>query len=162
MLNWLVAFLRVNLQDVRRLGPGMLRRHWNDRRRPGQVNSFESRRYGRIWYRSGSEDLALVRVVLGEEFYAADWPVPARERLERAYSAILSRGRRPVIVNGGGYIGLSAIWFARAWPEAKVVSIEPDPANLELLRGNLDGRAGHTIIAAALGSTPGSVVLDRE
>jgi FkbM family methyltransferase len=41
-----------------------------------------------------------------------------------------------LIIDAGANIGLSAITLANRWPEATIVCLEIDPANLELLRRN--------------------------
>jgi len=52
------------------------------------------------------------------------------------YKKILSEGNRPVIVDCGGHIGLSAVWFASRFPEATLYCIEPDKSNFKLLQQN--------------------------
>jgi len=63
---------------------------------------------------------------------------PQAERLQRQYLNILSEGRVPVIIDAGGNIGLAAFWFARVFPQACIVSVEPDAANFAILRRNLE------------------------
>jgi FkbM family methyltransferase len=41
-----------------------------------------------------------------------------------------------VIVDAGGYTGLSAAYFATKYPEATIIAIEPDAENFELLTMN--------------------------
>jgi predicted O-methyltransferase YrrM len=55
-----------------------------------------------------------------------------------AYRGALSEGDRPVMVDCGGHIGLSAVWFASHFLEAAVYSIEPDISNCQLLQKNTD------------------------
>lgn len=61
---------------------------------------------------------------------------PQYARLVQRYSQALKYGETPLIIDCGGNIGLASLWFARLFPEAKIVSIEPDENNLELLRLN--------------------------
>jgi len=42
-----------------------------------------------------------------------------------------------VIVDAGANIGLSAIYFANKYPEAKIIAIEPEASNYELLKKNI-------------------------
>jgi FkbM family methyltransferase len=49
--------------------------------------------------------------------------------------------RTPVIWDVGGHIGYHALGFAAHQPAARVVSFEPNPANLARLRANLDRNA---------------------
>jgi FkbM family methyltransferase len=46
---------------------------------------------------------------------------------------------KPLILDCGANIGASAVWFATNYPQAKIVAIEPDPANMTLLRLNCQG-----------------------
>ncbi len=62
--------------------------------------------------------------------------LPQASRVKEAYKAILSEGHKPVIVDCGGHIGTSAIWFASRFPEAVVYSIEPNDSNFSLLQKN--------------------------
>src|SRR4051812_34566201 len=59
------------------------------------------------------------------------------EQLMRQYRAILDQGRTPVIIDAGGNIGLAAFWFAMRFPEAAVISVEPDSGNFSGLERNL-------------------------
>lgn len=54
----------------------------------------------------------------------------------RNYRDMLSRGRCPVIIDAGANIGLATVWFARIFPDAHVISIEPEKHNFEILKKN--------------------------
>ena len=62
---------------------------------------------------------------------------PQSARLFETYRAIAQAGRAPLIIDCGANIGLSAIWFANLFPEARIIAIEPDLANFELLCRNI-------------------------
>lgn len=49
----------------------------------------------------------------------------------------------PVVVDCGGNVGLSAIWFRRSFPQCRLTVYEADPVLGEVLRGNL-ARAGYS------------------
>lgn len=74
--------------------------------------------------RSGSSDTDIFHEIFGSEIYAP----PAQ--VERAL------GHEPVrlVADIGANVGLFAVWALRAYPGARVVSFEPDPANLRILR----------------------------
>lgn len=154
----LFGSVRTNLRDVHRFGIGVLRRHLA----AGPVFVIRVPGFGPVYMRKNSLDLDLARIVLVDGAYDYPWPPAAEERLRKRYEAILAEGRLPVIVNAGGYIGFSALWFARQWPDAEIVSIEPDPGNLELLHRNLAGRPRQTIVEAAVGSAPGRAALSAD
>jgi FkbM family methyltransferase len=42
-----------------------------------------------------------------------------------------------IILDAGAYTGLSAVFFTTKYPRARIIAIEPDPANFELLRQNV-------------------------
>ena len=54
----------------------------------------------------------------------------------RQYEVRLAAPPR-TIVDCGGHIGLTAVYFACAHPRARVIVVEPDPENFELLRRNV-------------------------
>jgi FkbM family methyltransferase len=41
------------------------------------------------------------------------------------------------IVDCGAYVGLTAAYFATTYPEARIIAVEPDPGNFDLLRENV-------------------------
>lgn len=54
------------------------------------------------------------------------------------------------IIDAGANIGYSAVYFANRFPEAKIVCLEPDDANFELLHKNTENYANITIVKKAL------------
>ncbi len=44
-----------------------------------------------------------------------------------------------VIVDCGANIGLFAVWMKSRYPKAKIICIEPDPGNFEILKKNVSG-----------------------
>jgi surface carbohydrate biosynthesis protein/FkbM family methyltransferase len=59
---------------------------------------------------------------------------------------------KPVVIDGGGHIGLFTIFVKKKYPLAKVVVFEPDPSSKELLLKNLSINEidGVTVIGAGL------------
>jgi FkbM family methyltransferase len=60
-----------------------------------------------------------------------------------------------VIVDGGANIGMSALYFARRFPKAKIVAIEPDTVNCSLLQHNTRDYKNVETIQAGIWSKPG-------
>ncbi len=60
-----------------------------------------------------------------------------------------------LIIDGGANIGLSALYFARRFPHAKIVAVEPDAANAALLLHNTRDQKNVETIQAGLWSTSG-------
>ena len=62
-------------------------------------------------------------------------------------------GFRPaprVVVDAGANIGLSTVFFANKFPQAKIVAIEPEPSNFAMLRDNVAPYPNVTPVQAAL------------
>lgn len=57
-------------------------------------------------------------------------------QLQRFYELALAQGWKPLIVDLGANIGLSAAYFSLMWPQATVVAVEPEAANFEQLMVN--------------------------
>lgn len=53
-----------------------------------------------------------------------------------AYSYVLPSRPIHLVVDAGANIGDSTVWYANQFPEALVVAVEPDPANLNVLAMN--------------------------
>lgn len=85
---------------------------------------------------------------------------PQYERLLKHYRNTLQRGETPLIIDCGGNIGLGSLWFGRLFPKAKIVSIEPDEHNFELLRSNtavLGDRI--TLVQGGIWDRPGALCI---
>jgi FkbM family methyltransferase len=115
----------------------------------------------KVHLRRGSGDAVMFRRV----FRNGDWDLkrsPQADRVQEAYDAILKRGERPVIIDGGANIGAAALWFARQFPQAEVVAIEPDPENARMCRLNTENVPNIRVVEAALGADSGTVTLTNE
>jgi FkbM family methyltransferase len=83
------------------------------------------------------------------------------EQVRGMYQRILDEGRVPLIIDCGANIGLSTQYFAREFPCARIVAIEPDARNVAVARENCAGFDNIAICHAAIGSTPGHVAIDN-
>lgn len=63
---------------------------------------------------------------------------PQSERLLKEYHSAISNGEQPLIIDCGGNVGLATRWFAKCFPEAQIVSVEPDIENFRLLTMNTE------------------------
>lgn len=81
------------------------------------------------------------------------------------YSDILLRGQYDfnlpfsprTIVDAGANIGMSSIYFTHKYPEARIIAIEPEASNFELLARNVKPYSAITPIHAALWSQDGEI-----
>jgi FkbM family methyltransferase len=87
---------------------------------------------------------------------------PQSERLFADYQSAIDRGERPLVIDCGANIGLATLWFAHALPLAKIVAIEPDQDNLDILSKNLTPFGERiTVLRGAIWSRPGHVRIEN-
>lgn len=127
---------------ARNLGPANLPRilwsEWTGRSM--RIVAEPSSDHPRMTLRAGTSDIATFVQVFRE----------------REYSLPL-RGQVRTIIDAGANVGLSSLYFATRFPQARIIAIEPEPANFELLRANI---VNHRLIApvwAALAAEDGEV-----
>jgi FkbM family methyltransferase len=111
----------------------------------GRKPLYQTRRPGMahpIFVRLGTTDASVLRQVLIEQHYdfALD-PPPA------------------TIIDAGANIGLSAVYFANRYPDAKIIAIEPETSNYEILLKNTGPYANIMPIKAALWHQSGQIQL---
>jgi FkbM family methyltransferase len=63
---------------------------------------------------------------------------PQSERLLSDYRTALSRGETPLLIDCGGNVGFATRWFARMFPEARIVVVEPNERNFKILTMNTE------------------------
>lgn len=61
------------------------------------------------------------------------------------------------ILDIGGNVGYSAIFFAHAYPKARIFAVEPEDSNFQLLKRNTENYPNITALHAALWKTKGAV-----
>ncbi len=64
-----------------------------------------------------------------------------------------------LIIDAGGYIGTAAMKLATAYPDCRIICIEPSSENIELLRINVAAYPNVTVLKAALAATVSEVAL---
>jgi FkbM family methyltransferase len=89
-----------------------------------------------IYLRRGTSDLAVFQQVFVDREYRLNW-FPQWDSVLRHAERIATSGKRPIVLDAGGNIGLAAIYFARELPMATVVTVEPEGNNFELLKKNV-------------------------
>jgi FkbM family methyltransferase len=55
-----------------------------------------------------------------------------------------------LIVDAGANVGMATLFFAHHYPQARIIAIEPEPANFDLLRRNCEDLPNVSLICAAL------------
>lgn len=119
---------------------------------------------GPVWLRPIRSDYSIFwQCLVRGQYDLGGFPQTA-ELLRRA-EAMRAAGQVPVIVDGGGNIGLSLRSFARDFPFATIVAVEPDADNMRVLKANAaeldEGRV--LAVQGAVGSRSGHCrVIARE
>jgi FkbM family methyltransferase len=83
--------------------------------------------------RIGTTDIEVYRQVFDAQEYAFE-VAPAPE----------------FVIDAGGHLGMTSMYFAMKWPNAQIVTIEPDRCNWTLARRNLAPYKNVTLIRGAL------------
>lgn len=113
-----------------------------------------------VFYRPQSSDA----LVFEQTLVLNEYEVPTethRLALESYYHELLANLKRPLIIDCGANIGLSSVWFARRFPGATVIAIEPEPENFSLLLKNIAGYQNVKPLQAAISDHITTVSLEN-
>lgn len=123
----------------------------------GQMTVRTPTRAQTVHYRFGTSDEDVIWQIFG----GGDYDLTRLRRfndIRRFVDQRHAAGQRPLIIDAGANIGISALFFALTFPTARVVAIEPEAANFALLERNTQGLGVHCL-RAALASQPGHVTI---
>jgi FkbM family methyltransferase len=124
------------------------------------VTGGERKETVEVVLREGTSDWMTFDQIFVEEDYDLR-PLSRFAELSEHYRAICKQGT-PLIVDLGGNIGLSPLYFSMMWPEAQIVAVEPEPGNFALLSENIAGRANIRAIQAGAASRSGRLSIVDE
>jgi FkbM family methyltransferase len=144
--------------EVRSFGPGVIS-IYGARLAGKPTAKFKIRGVGTVQVRLGDSDLWSFHQVFVHQQYQIV-PQAHRARVHSWYSGLLAQGRIPLIVDAGANVGAAALWFARSFPEARVVSLEPEPMSASICRSNVAAFPAITVLEAALGGSSGTVDIE--
>lgn len=108
-------------------------------------------------FRPGTSDEGVIAQVFKNNDYNLGRLRRGRE-LGGFYELGSSSKKAPLIIDAGANIGASPVFFAYSFPKARVVAIEPEKDNFELLSANTQGLPVECI-HGAVGSKPGLIDL---
>jgi FkbM family methyltransferase len=113
---------------------------------PGEVHKLELPGFSHpIWLRAGGADYSIFLQVFWDLQYEHGLPInPA------------------LIVDAGANIGMSALFFARQYPRARILSIEPNEVNFQLLQKNTAGYPNVQCLRGALWPVESTVGISNE
>lgn len=99
--------------------------------------------------------------VIGQIFTNSDYHIGRLQRVQdlvECHNYIVAQGKAPLVVDAGANIGASAVFFCGMFPSCRVVAIEPEGENYELLATNTHGLSVECM-HAAVSSAPGQVTV---
>jgi FkbM family methyltransferase len=99
--------------------------------------------------------------VVDQIFRAADYQIHPDARFQTLVRYIATQaagGKRPLVIDAGANIGASSVYFALQYSSGRVVAVEPEKGNADLLRRNCEG-LDIVVHEAALGAEAGTAFL---
>jgi FkbM family methyltransferase len=82
-----------------------------------------------------------------------------REILDNHEYSFIVKNEPKYIIDGGANIGMASIYFANKYKDVKVIAVEPEAGNFEMLKRNVHGYTNITAINAALWNTSGEIAV---
>jgi FkbM family methyltransferase len=110
-------------------------------------------------YRDTFSDKGVLHQVLSEQNYLVDRFQDAWPGLTRYTVPTDLLGGPPLIIDCGANIGVSSVYFALKYPHARVVAIEPEAQNFELLVSNTSPFPNIVPMQRAIAARPGNVLI---
>lgn len=102
-------------------------------------------------------DLGVMRQIFEQKDYDLHhWP--QGQAIIDLLGLLKEQGRLSLIVDMGANIGASSVFFCERYPGAKLLCVEPDPTNADLLAVNMTG-LNHTLFRGAISSRAGQLSL---
>jgi FkbM family methyltransferase len=106
-----------------------------------------------IWLRGGTVDVRVFLQVLVDKGYDISDTAQGKE-LRRRYDSLIASGGEPLIIDCGANIGLTSVWYARQFPEATIIAVEPEESNLEIASKNLAAYPNIRLVPGGVWDTP--------
>jgi FkbM family methyltransferase len=148
-----------NIQDAVHFGPLFLLRHLAHLLHRTSVR-LPVRGLGSIVVRPGNSDAATFHQIFIDRPYDLA-RFRHNSRVTQTYRDIIERGHTPLIIDAGANVGAASLWFARCFPMATIIAIEPDAGSAAICRLNVARTANVIVVEAAIGGAPGFVDLNR-
>lgn len=82
--------------------------------------------------------------------------------ISREYDLDIDPGPAPLIIDAGANVGYASVFLAREYPAARILAIEPDRANFDLLHRNTRFYEGVRAIHGALWCESGQVRIEDQ
>jgi predicted O-methyltransferase YrrM len=99
---------------------------------------FEDGRERGFRHRGTRADLGVIEQIFQQQDYSLK-PLQRGAELQALYERIAGAGQAPLILDAGANIGASVLYFAQAFPRARIAALEPARNNFEVLQANIAG-----------------------
>jgi FkbM family methyltransferase len=110
-----------------------------------------NKKFYSITIRDQDDWVQIEHIFLNEEFNLEK--TARKKNLDSLYCLIKKQGKKPLIIDLGANIGLASKYFDIAYPESRIIAVEPDEGNCEIARKNLPSNA--LLFQAAISSRSG-------
>ncbi|MDR3350474.1 MAG: FkbM family methyltransferase [Prevotellaceae bacterium] len=102
-----------------------------------------------LYLRKGSSDFPIFESVMVQRCYDINYNINGKCSPE-------------IIFDCGANIGLATIFYANRFPNAKIIAVEPEPANFELLKKNTAPYPNIRLYQAGLWNKPASLKIEDQ
>lgn len=120
-----------------------------------QVKAISNDFRATLSLRRGTSDLSAFEQVFAENGYNMRHFKRWGE-INDLYRSLSQQGS-PLILDLGANIGLASLYFAKNWPRAKIIAVEPEEGNYRVMRDNLAQLENAHPLHAAVASEDGAV-----
>lgn len=96
--------------------------------------------------------------VISQVFFSEDYGISSlaqSKKIINTYNNLVKNGKKPLILDIGANSGMASVYFARDYPEATIIGIEPDDGNFQLGQANTALYQNVTIIKAGISNVDG-------
>ncbi len=83
---------------------------------------------------------------------------PQNQSVISYYQNLVNSGKTPLIIDAGANIGASIVYFCAIYPHSRVVAIEPESHNCQMLARNCQG-LNYSLLEGGIGSENGTLHL---
>jgi FkbM family methyltransferase len=99
-----------------------------------------------VWIRPRTTDLRVLYEIFTTRELEMEWP------LDELPSSV---------IDGGANVGYATLALTRRWPDARILAVEPDPENAEMLVRNVGHHQGVEVIQKGIWGFPCSLMVEE-
>ncbi len=111
----------------------------------------------KFMHRGTKADLGVIKQIFQDKDYDIT-KFKQGERIKNIYKSLVDRSVKPLILDLGANIGASSVFFGMTYQKSKIVAVEPDKSNFDLLKKNTN-HLDIDISLAAIDSEEGVCIL---